>query len=106
MNYFNGLLNNLSNGYTSVMIGFLIGYIIGVAKLGRNSVMLGLLVGFLFAVICGLVNSFIETVLPNNVTISVNVKFIFTLLLIFLFFFVVSSTHHMDRIMAQLSDFR
>jgi len=101
MNYFNGFLQNLSSGYTTMLISFLIGYIIGVTKVGNNSVLLGLLIGIIFAIFSGLTNSFIDTVLPNNVTISVNVKFIYAILLILLFFFVVSSAFNLDRMIAR-----
>lgn len=78
----NDFFSNLGNKNTTILLGFLNGFIIGTMKLGKSSVLLGLLVGILFAVITGLMNGFIDVVLPHELTIKIGMQTLFTVIML------------------------
>ena len=85
MNYVTGFLDNLSNTYTTVLIAFLLGYMVGLTKLSDNRTLYSILIGIMFAVIAGIIISFIEIVMPQNITIVISTKLLFTIMLIIAF---------------------
>ena len=90
MDYFNGLIENLSNKYTAILVSFLIGYVVGVSNFKNNSVLLSLLLGIVFAILAGLTNTFIEQVLTPTIMITLKVQLVFTLLLLITFFLLIT----------------
>lgn len=85
MNYVTGFLDNLSNTYTTVLIAFLLGYMVGLTKLSDSKTFYSILIGIMFAVIAGIIISFIEIVMPQNITIVISTKLLFTIMLIIAF---------------------
>lgn len=101
MEFVKGFFDNLGNKHTTILIGFLNGFIIGTMKLGKYNVLLGLLVGILFAVFTGLMNGFIEVVLPKELTITVGMQALFTVILIVILVALVSTTSRLDVMMGR-----
>lgn len=91
MNYLSDFWVNLGNQNTTIIIGFLTGYVIGISKLSNNSSMVGIVFGLLFAVFVGMISSFIGFVLPAEITVTLNLKSMFTIVLLVVFFVMVSS---------------
>ena len=83
---------NLGSMTTTVIIGFLTGYVIGISKLSNGSALVGLVFGLLMAVLVGMVSSFIGYVLPQQITVTINLRSMFTLVLLIVFFVMVSFT--------------
>lgn len=96
MGFFREFFDNLGNKHTTILIGFLNGFIIGTMKLGKFNVLLGLLVGIMFAVFTGLMNGFIEVVMPPELTIKISMQSLFTLILIVILIALVVSSSRMD----------
>lgn len=90
MNYISDFWVNLGSPTTTVIIGFLTGYVIGISKLSNNSALIGLVFGLLMAVLVGMLSSFIGYVLPQQITVSINLRSMFTLVLLIVFFVMVS----------------
>jgi|688.fasta_scaffold935481_2 hypothetical protein len=102
MDYLNGFIDNLGNKYTSILLSFMIGYVIGVSSLGNRNAWLGILIGVLFAVTAGIINSFLEIVMPHQFMVNLNTKFLFTLILLIVFFIVISSKKNLNNVTASL----
>ncbi|QKF94505.1 hypothetical protein QKU48_gp1047 [Fadolivirus algeromassiliense] len=100
MGFFKEFFDNLGNKHTTILIGFLNGFIIGTMKLGRFNVLLGLLVGMMFAVFTGLMNGFIDIVLPQELTIKISMQSLFTLILIIILIVLVTSSVRFDSVLA------
>ena len=82
---------NLGNRNTSMIIGFLTGYVIGISKLSKGSSLVGLVFGLLLSVFVGIISGFIDFVLPEEITVIINLKSMFTMILLVVFFVMASS---------------
>ena len=95
MNFLSEFGANLGNRNTAMIIGFLTGYVVGVSKLSKNSALIGIVFGLVLAITVGLINSFIDFLFPEEITISISLKSVFkavfTIVLLAVFFFMVSS---------------
>jgi hypothetical protein len=105
MNAVIGFWENLGNQYTSALISFLTGFMIGQAGFsGAKSIILGLVVGIMFAVVSMLFSAFLDTVFPQSFTVTVNIKSFFTIMLIIIFFIVVASSPNFTKMVATLGN--
>jgi hypothetical protein len=102
MDYIGEFYNNLGNKNTAILIAFLTGFTIGVLKFGGSSAMMGFLIGLVFAVIAGLITGFIHVVLPDTVNVPVRIKPLFTVCLLILFFFVITSSPTLDQFFIEI----
>lgn len=98
MDLLTGFWENLGNKYTSALIAFLTGFVIGQASFVSNfSVVMGLFVGGVFMIVSLLFSTFLETFLADSLTITINLKSIFTIVLLVLFFYVVISAPSLNK---------
>ena len=101
MDFIKGFWDNLGNKYTTVLLAFLNGFAVGL-KFGRFSVLIGFLIGMIFAVFTSLLVGFFDTVIPQSITITINMRVLMTLTLIATLIFIVKSSMNFDNILAPM----
>ena len=105
MELLSGFWENLSNKYTSALIAFLTGFIIGQASfMNKLSFIMGMFVGTVFMVVSLLFSTFLETFLADSLTITINLKTVFTIFLLILFFYVVVSAPSLNQFIYNIRD--
>ena len=105
MDLINGFLDNLGSKYTAALVAFLTGFIIGQASfLNKLSIIMGLFVGVIFMVVSFLFSTFLETVFADNLTITINIRTVFTVALLALFFYVVVSAPSLNQFIYNIKD--
>ena len=102
MNYISDFYDNLGNQYTAILIAFLTGFTVGVLKFGGSSTVIGILIGLIFAVAAGFIIGFIHTSMPETATVTFKVKPLFTICLLILFFFIVTSSPSINKFFAEI----
>ena len=105
MELLSGFWENLSNKYTSALIAFLTGFIIGQASfMNKLSLIMGLFVGIVFMIVSLLFSTFLETFFSGDLTITISLKTIFTICLLVLFFYVVISAPSLNQFIYNIKD--
>lgn len=104
MEYLQGFWDNLSNKYTSSLIAFLTGFIIGQNLSTTKNILMGVFIGIVFAIVSLLVSYVAETYLPQNITLTVNMNSILTILLLALFFYVIVTLPNVSQLISTVSE--
>lgn len=105
MEFLSGFWENLSSKYTSALVAFLTGFVIGQASfMNKLSLIMGIFVGIVFMVVSLLFSTFLETFLSDKLTITINLKTIFTICLLILFFYVVISAPSLNKFIYNIRD--
>ena len=78
-----------------MLVAFILGFIFGIVRFGKNNKSMGLILGLLFGVIASLLAGLINYLLPNNLNFQLSLNFdfksLFTLVLLFAIFSIVMS---------------
>ncbi len=94
MQHITTFYENLGNKDTTMLVGFLTGFIIGI----NYTPFIAVIVGIVFAIIALILWSILEMFYPNNISLQVNLKPLITIAILILFFMVTSSTTTIDKI--------
>jgi hypothetical protein len=99
-------MSNLGNTYTAALIAAITGFVIGQSIFsGRTRIVVGLIVAVIFTVLSLLITSFIDRVYPDNFTLSVNVKFFYTIVLLIILIYFLAYGASLRQLLAQTQDF-
>ena len=104
MEYLKQFYENLGNIYTSSLVAFLTGFVIGVTRFGELNILFGIIIGIIFAIIASLFLWMLYKFIPQNINFSMNVRPWFTILLLIFFFIVVTSSPSIVKVLNKLGN--
>ena len=106
MDSLTAFMSNLGNTYTAALIAAITGFVIGQSLFtGRTRIFVGLVIAVMFTVLSLLITNFIDRVYPDNFTLSVNVKFFYTLLLLLILAYFLAYGGSLKALLAQTQEF-
>jgi len=104
MEYLQGFWNNLGNKYTSALISFLTGFIIGQSLFTNRNILMGIFIGLVFLTVSLLISYLFETFTSENITLTINLNSVFTIILLALFFYIVITLPNVSQLLSTVSD--
>ena len=102
MEYFKHFYENLGDINTAFLVAFLTGFVIGLTRFGQMNIFVGIIIGIIFAVITSLLLWLIYRFLPDNVNVSLNLRPLVTIFLLFIFFIVITSAPTISNILSKI----